>query len=102
MSYHTELEVFFRTTNKNPLQELRGIFNKQWEGSVGVKQVEGGWESVAVRGDWFNVTINELSLMESLGIIKAVKEHCNLYNREITLVVKYGVIHDFDSVKLRR
>ena len=31
MSDCTELDVFFRTTNTNPLQELQGIFYKQWD-----------------------------------------------------------------------
>lgn len=94
MSDCTELEVFFRTTNKNPLQELQGIFYKQWDA---VKVSQNG------SGEYcFDVIIYELSLMESLGIIKAVKEHCSLYKRDVTLVVKYGIIHNFDLVKLRR
>ena len=93
MSDCTELEVFFKTTNKKPLQELEGIFYKQWD-ALEVTQIE--------RGEWFTVHIYELSLMESLRILKAVKEHCNRNNRQLTLVVNYGVIHDFDGIKLRR
>jgi len=93
MSDCTELEVFFRTTNKKPLQELEGIFYKQWD-AVKISQIN--------RGEWFDVHIYELSLMESLGILKAVQEHCHRNNRQITLVVKYGVVYDFKGVKLRR
>jgi len=93
MSDCTELEVFFRTTNKKPLQELEGIFYKQWD-AVKVSQIN--------KGEWFDVHIYELSLMECFRILKAVKEHCDRNDRQLCMVVKYGVIHDFDGIKLRR
>jgi hypothetical protein len=90
MSDCTELFVTFKTTNTNPLQELKGIFNNYWD-TVLVSQYDMGY---AVR-------IHELSLLESLSIIKNVQEHCKRNHREITIEVKYGVIHSYLLERLK-
>ena len=82
MSDSTELFVMFKTSNRQPKKELQGIFNNYWD-SVTVTHYSTG----------YSVHIYELSLLESLSILKQVQEHCNRNNREITITVTYGTIY---------
>ena len=84
MSESTELSIRFTTTNKNPEQELQGIFNNHWQPVI-VKLVP---KTV----DMFYVRILELNLIESLRAIKGVVRHCKKNKREIAIDVTHGSI----------
>lgn len=84
MSDTTELQVYFRTTNPKPLQELQGIFNNSWDAITVVHS-----ETL----NMYEVIIRELSLLECSRIFKEVNTHCKKNNRELIMTITYGVIH---------
>ena len=96
MSDTTELSVYFRTNNKNPLQELRGIFNNSWD-TILVNYKQGDNTRT-----FFNVRILELSLLECNRIFKEVYAHCKKNGRTIQCCVTYGAVYEvfLDELKL--
>lgn len=85
MSERVHLEVYFKTTNPLPEQELKGIFRKYLQELARVRRCE-------THPDIYKVTIHELALLEVIDEILAVIKHCHKNHREITVTVTYGSI----------
>ena len=83
MSDCTELDIYFTSSNPNPTQELQGIITNHWD----------AFRLIHIRANRYQVGIFELSLLECLGIVNNIQEHCIKNGREVEFVVTYGVIH---------
>ena len=85
MSESVELEVYFKTDNKLPAQELQGVFDKYFYELSTVRRRE---KEDCV----FDVTINELALLETTEDLLKVIKHCHKNHREISVEVTHGNI----------
>jgi hypothetical protein len=85
MSESVRLEVYFKTTNPLPEQELSGVFRKFFEELSIVRRREG-------EDFIYDVVIHELALLETTDGILNVIKHCHKNQREISVSVTYGAI----------
>ncbi len=83
MSESVKLDVYFKSSNSLPEQELKGIFKKFFHELSSVRRSD-------CSDFYYDVVIHELALLEVTEDLLKVIKHCHKNQREITITVTYG------------